>query len=107
LSAEARASAEAGASIEVPVLVFFFAAMWSCWNEPRVGAKSVGVGYLLERRSITTAQINEGEASKGNNDQGNGTKIKAGAINLYIQCPITRSYMGIYNPQLPASVNSP
>ena len=45
LSDAARTSAEAGGSVKAVVLVFFFAAMWSCRNEPQVGAKTVGVGY--------------------------------------------------------------
>ena len=64
LSAEARASAEAGGSVEALVLVFFFVAMWSCQNELRMGAKTVGVGYPSEQRNITTTRFGEGEASR-------------------------------------------
>src|SRR6185369_12542136 len=85
LSAEARASAEAGGSVEALVLVFFFVAMWSCRNELRVGAKTVGVGYPSERRSITTAHNNKGEAKKENDKQGNGKKIKPAVITHSIQ----------------------
>jgi len=72
-----RVSAEVGGSVEALALLFFFAAMWSCQNEPRVGAKIVGVGYSSERRLITTTQIYESEASRENGDQDNSTKIKA------------------------------
>ena len=64
LSVEGRASVKALASVEVLVLGFFFAAMWSLRNEPRVGAKIVGVRYPSERRGITTARIVEDEASR-------------------------------------------
>ena len=47
LFVEGGASVEALASSEAPVLSFFFAAMWSRRNEPRVGTKTVGVGYPL------------------------------------------------------------
>ena len=53
-----------GVTSEVPGLGFFFAAMWLLRNEPRVGAKTIGVRYLSGRRGITTARIVEDEASR-------------------------------------------
>jgi len=64
LFVEGGASVEALASSEAPVLGFFFAAMWSCRNEQRVGVKTIGVRYPSGRRGITTARFDEGKASR-------------------------------------------
>ena len=65
LFVKGRASVNALASSEVSGLGFFFAAMWSLRNEPRVGAKTVGERYPSGRRDhITIARFDEGEASR-------------------------------------------
>ena len=61
---EGGASVEALASSEAPRFCFFFAAMWSCSDEPRVGTKTFGVGHYSEQRSITIVRFIEGEPSR-------------------------------------------
>ena len=64
LFVEGWTSVEVLASFEVPGLGFFYAAMWSLRNEPRVGAKTIGVRYPSGQRGITLARIVEDEASR-------------------------------------------
>ena len=52
LFVEGWTSVEVLASFEVPGLGFFYAAMWSLRNEPRVGAKTIGVRYCYRHKLI-------------------------------------------------------
>ena len=65
-------------------------------DKPRVGAKTIGGGYPLERTRITITQRLEVEASFANSARDNNTKINASIIASCIQCPINHSYTGIY-----------